>query len=376
MAIPVERTTHPRPRPAEADLGFGRHFTDHLFRADWSEGRGWHGARIAPYGPLLLDPAASALHDGQAVFEGMKAFAARGGGIALFRPRAHAARLAATARRLAMPPPPEELVVEGVRALLREDASWMPGAPGTSLYVRPFAFATEPFLGVRPARAYALVAIASPVAGYFSGPPRPLRIWVEEARSRAAPGGIGAAKAAANYAASLLAAEEAKARGFDQVLWLDAATHRLVEEIGTMNLFARIGGKVVTPALDGTILAGVTRDCTIALCRELGLAVEERPLALGELVAAHRAGALEEVFGTGTAALAAPIGELAWGEERLALRDPRGSVAEQVRGALSAIQRGEAPDRFGWLEPLEDLADPPGAAGLAGGAPDRADRIA
>ncbi len=351
MTIPVERTTHPRPRPAEADLGFGRHFTDHLFRADWDEERGWHGARVEPYGPLLLDPAASALHYGQAIFEGLKAFATRGGGMALFRPRLHAARLAASARRLAMPAPPEGLLLDGVRALLREDASWLPRGAGTSLYVRPFLFATEPFLGVRPARAYALVAIASPVAGYFSGPPRRLRIWVEEARARAAPGGIGAAKAAANYAASLLAAEEAKARGFDQVLWLDAAAHRFVEEIGTMNLFAKVDGRLVTPTLDGTILPGVTRDCTIALCREAGLSVEERRLGLDELVAAHRAGALEEVFGTGTASLAAPIGELAWGTERLALPEAKGSVAERIREALSAIQRGEAPDRLGWLEP-------------------------
>ncbi len=352
MAIAVERTTHPRPRPAESDLGFGKHFTDHLFRADFADGRGWHGARVVPYGPLALDPAASALHYGQAVFEGLKAFATRGGGMALFRPRLHAARLAESARRLAMPPPPEDLLLDGVRALLREDASWLPRAPGTSLYVRPFLFATEAFLGVRPARAYALVAIASPVAGYFAGPPRRLRIWVEESRSRAASGGIGAAKAAANYAASLLAAEEAKARGFDQVLWLDGAAHRFAEEIGTMNLFARIGGTIVTPALEGTILAGATRDCAVALCRALGLAVEERRLGLDELVAAHRRGALEEVFGTGTAALAAPIGELAWGDERLLLPDAKGSVAERVRDALSAIQRGEAADRFGWLEPV------------------------
>ncbi len=351
-AIPVERTTRPRPRPAEADLGFGRHFTDHLFRADFTEGRGWHDARIVPYGPLALDPAASALHYGQAIFEGLKAFPARGGGLALFRPRLHAARLAASAARLAMPPPPEDLLLDGVRALLREDASWLPRAPGTSLYVRPVLLATEPFLGVRPAKAYALVVMLSPVAGYFAGPPRRLRIWVEPSRARAAEGGIGAAKAAANYAASLLAAEEAKARGFDQVLWLDGAAHRFVEEIGTMNLFARLGGRIVTPALDGTILAGVTRDCAIALCRELGLAVEERRLALDELARAHRDGALEEVFGTGTASLAAPIGELAWGTERLVLAEAGGSVAGRVREALSAIQRGEAPDRFGWLEPV------------------------
>ncbi len=350
MAIPVERTRSPRPRTKDEDLGFGKHFTDHLFRMDFEEGRGWHSARVEPYGPLEIDPAASALHYGQTIFEGMKAFPAKAGGVAVFRPRAHAARLAASARRLAMPAPPEDLFMEGVRTLLREDASFMPRAPGTSLYVRPLLFATEPFLGVRPAHAYALVVMISPVGTYFSGPQRPLRLWVEQEGARAARGGLGAAKAAANYAASLLAAEEAKARGFDQVLWLDAAERRWVEEIGTMNLFAKIGGRVVTPSLEGTILAGVTRDSVIALCRRMGLAVEERRLALEEILSAHRAGSLEELFGTGTASLALPIGELAVGEERLSLPQPAAPLSGRLRDELSAIQRGDAADAFGWLE--------------------------
>jgi branched-chain amino acid aminotransferase len=352
MPIPVERTRDPRPRPAADDLGFGRFFTDHLFRADFTEGKGWHDARVEPYRPLQLDPAASALHYGQAIFEGMKAFptAKPPPGIALFRPTAHAARLAASARRLAMPAPPEDLLLDGVRTLLREDASWMPRAPGTAIYVRPLLIATEPFLGVRPSRSYALLVLLSPVGGYFSGPPRPLRIWVEEERARAARGGIGAAKAAANYVASLLAAEEAKARGFDQVLWLDGAEHRFVEEIGTMNFFARISGRVVTPSLEGTILAGVTRDTIITLSRELGFPVEERRLPLGEIADAARSGALEEAFGSGTASLTAPIGELASSTERLAVPTPAGSLAGKLRDALSAIQRGEAEDRFRWME--------------------------
>ncbi len=350
MAIPVARTTRPRPRPREDDLGFGRHFTDHLFKMDFDEGRGWHSPRVESYGPLVLDPAASALHYGQAAFEGLKAFSRPGGAIALFRPQAHLARLSASARRLAMPPPPENVALEGIRALVREDASWMPRTSGTSLYLRPLLFATEPFLGVRPSRSYALVVMISPVGGYFSGPPRPLRIWVEPERARAARGGIGAAKASANYVASLLAAEEAKAHGFDQVLWLDAAEHRFVEEIGTMNVFAKIGGRLVTPALEGTILPGVTRDCAIVLSRELGVAVEERRLALDEIVSAHRAGTLEELFGTGTASLAAPIGELASASGVLALPAREGSLAARLHERLQAIQRGEAEDRFGWLE--------------------------
>lgn len=351
MAIPVERTRHPRPRPKDDDVGFGRHFTDHLFRMDWDEGKGWHDPRVEPYGPLALDPAASSLHYGQAIFEGLKAYPARtGGGINLFRPRAHVARMGASARRLCMPAPPEDLLLEGIRTLVREDASWIPRAPGTSLYVRPFLLATEPFLGVRPSKSYALLVIISPVGGYFSGPPRPLRIWVEQEMARAARGGIGGAKAAANYVASLLAAEEAKAHGFDQVLWLDGAEHRYVEEIGTMNFFARISGRLVTPALEGTILAGITRDSVITLCREMKVPIEERRLALAEVAEAARGGTLEEAFGAGTAALTAPIGELAWGKETLAVPSPADSLAGKLRDALSAIQRGEADDRFGWME--------------------------
>jgi branched-chain amino acid aminotransferase len=353
MAITVLRTSNPRPRPGDDELGFGKHFTDHMLLAEWDEGRGWHDTRIVPYGPLPLDPAASVLHYGQAAFEGMKAFRRDGGRMALFRPHAHAARLARSAARLCMPEVPEALLLEGVKALLREDATWMPAAPGTSLYVRPFLFATEAFLGVRPSKRCVFAVIVSPVGGYFSGPARPLRIWVEEERARAARGGIGAAKAAANYVASLQAAEDAKARGFDQVLWLDGAEHRFVEEIGTMNFFAKIGGRVVTPALEGTILAGVTRDCVIQLCHDLGVPVEERRVALAEIAAARKAGTLEEVFGTGTASLVAPIGELAWGGEALQLPAPGpGALGEKLRGALGAIQRGEASDRHGWLEPV------------------------
>ncbi len=354
MAVTVERTRSPRPRVSDAELGFGKVFTDHMLLADWDEGKGWHDARVVPYGPLPLDPASSVLHYGQAAFEGMKAFRREGGSMVLFRPRAHAARLARSAARLCMPEVPEPLLMDCVKTLLREDASWMPKAAGTSLYVRPFLFATEPFLGVRPSKKVLFAVIVSPVAGYFSGPPRPLRIWVEQERARAARGGIGGAKAAANYVASLQAAEEAKARGYDQVLWLDGAEHRFIEEIGTMNFFAKIAGRMITPALEGTILAGVTRDCVLQLCRDEGVPVEERRVALAELVAARKAGTLEEVFGTGTASLVAPIGELAWGTEKLELPPPGpGALGERLRGAIGAIQRGEAADRHGWLETVQ-----------------------
>jgi branched-chain amino acid aminotransferase len=346
--ISVQRTTSPRPRPKDSELAFGKLFTDHMFLAQWDDGQGWHDAKIVPYGPISLDPAACCLHYGQEAFEGMKAFRGQGG-MVLFRPRAHVARLARTAARLCMPEVPEGLFLDGVKALLREDQAWLPSAPGTSLYVRPFIFATEPFLGVRPARQVLFMVIVSPVGGYFSGPARPLKIWVEHVQSRAAKGGIGAAKAAANYVASLQAAEDAKHRGFDQVLWLDGAEHRYVEEIGTMNFFAKIGGKLVTPALEGSILPGVTRDCVIQVAKDEGIAVEERRVALADLVAAAQAGTLEEVFGTGTASLVAPIGELAW-EGHSVKVSGTGALGEKLRTVIGGIQRGEVADRHGWLD--------------------------
>ncbi len=351
MTIPVERTTHPRPRPKDDELGFGRWFTDHLFRVDFDEGKGWHYPRVVPYRPIPLDPAASALHYGQALFEGLKAFRRDEGRACLFRPGAYLDRLNRSARRLAMPEIDPALVLEGAKTLLRADAAWMPSSPGTSIYLRPVMFATEAFLGVRPARSYTLLVIASPSGAYFSGPPRPLRIWVESSRARAARGGIGEAKAAANYVASLLAAEDAKKRGFDQVLWLDGALHRDLEEIGTMNVFARIAGTIVTPALEGSILPGVTRDSVIRLCRDMDVRVEERRVPFQELRDAHAAGTLEEVFGTGTAALVAPIGELAAHDGIVTLPPPNpSSLGARLRDQIDAIQRGEAPDRFGWLE--------------------------
>jgi branched-chain amino acid aminotransferase len=346
-AISVQRTTTPRPRPKDDELAFGKTFTDHMFLAEWDEGKGWHDARVVPYGPISLDPAACCLHYGQEAFEGMKAF--RGpDGMVLFRPTAHVARLAKTAKRLCMPEVPEEVFLGGVKALLREDRDWLPSAPGTSLYVRPFIFATEPFLGVRPAKQVLFAVIVSPVGGYFHGPARPLRLWVEQERSRAAKGGIGEAKAAANYVASLQAAEDAKERGFDQVLWLDGAEHKYVEEVGTMNFFAKLGGKLVTPALEGSILPGITRDCVIRLARDLGVPVEERKVSLAELQQAGKAGTLEEVFGTGTASLVAPIGELAWGTDAIRVSGT-GALGEKLRTTLAGIQRGEVVDKFGWL---------------------------
>jgi branched-chain amino acid aminotransferase len=352
IRIPIQRTTTPRPKPA-GDPGFGKHFSDHVFRVDWTAEEGWRSPRVEPYGPVALDPAASVLHYRQALFEGTKAFRGPSGRVRLFRMDKHAARLNASAKRLCMPEIPPELFVDGVRALVRTDEEWVPRAPGSALYLRPFMFATEAFLGVRPSKSYTFMVICSPVGGYFGPNARPLRIWVEKTLSRAAPGGIGAVKAAANYAASLYAAEAAKARGFDQVLWLDASEHRWVEEIGTMNVVAQIGDALVTPPLGGTILPGITRDSLLTLARDMNVRVEERPLPLEELLGASREGALRAFFGVGTAAAVAPIGELAWDGGSLTLPDAGpDAIHERLRRALEELRTGDAPDRHRWIEEL------------------------
>lgn len=356
--IDIQRTQSPRQRPDVADLGFGRFFTDHMFLMDFEPERGWHGARVVPYGPIPMDPAAAALHYGQTIFEGLKAFPSPGGKINVFRLDAHLARLNESAKKLCIPPLDPHVVGVGIRTLLGVDADWMPAAEGTSLYIRPLVFATEGFLGVRPATRYTICIFLSPVAGYYAAGAKPVRIWIEETATRAAPGGLGAAKTGANYAASMKAGVEAKARGYAQVLWLDATEHRYVEEVGTMNLFVRIGDEVITPPLKGgTLLAGVTRDCVLTLLRDLGIKVTERRIAMDEIRGAHAAGTLNEVFGTGTAAVISPVGEL--GSEKGALQiggGEAGSVATRLRQAISDIQYGRVADRYGWLSACEVLA--------------------
>lgn len=352
LEITLERAPGSKQRPGDDELGFGKFFTDHMFRADYDAARGgWYAAQIRPYGPLSLDPATAALHYGQLLFEGVKAFSTQGG-IRLFRPHDFAARLNASARRLCMPEFEPALLVEAIRRLVDVDRDWMPRSPGTAMYVRPFMLATEPFLGVRPAKTYSLIVILSPVGAYFSRPGG-LRIRAETDTVRAVRGGLGAAKTAANYVASLLAAEAAKAEGYDQVLWLDGVERRWVDEIGTMNFFARIGDRIVTPPLDGSILAGITRDSVLALLRDEGLPVEERPLSVEELEGAERDSRLMELFGSGTAAVVAPIAELAVGTRTLRPREGApGPVARRLQEQMTAIQYGNAPDRHGWLVPV------------------------
>lgn len=351
MPIATTLSTTRRKRPDEATLGFGQFFTDHMFMSEWEAGA-WRDSRVVPYGPLSLDPAAGVLHYGQAMFEGLKAFRGADGTIRVFRLDSHLKRMASGAPRLAMPPIDIEMTRAALLDLLKREAAWVPRERGQSLYIRPLLFATEPFLGVRPAQTYTLLVILSPVGAYYDRGMEALRIWIEQEHTRAAHGGLGAVKTGANYAASLVAAARAKSHGFDQVLWLDAQQRSLLEEVGTMNFFVRIGDEIITPPLGDTILNGITRDSSLALLRSWGLNVVERHVSVDEISAASRAGTLLEAFGTGTAAVIAPVGELGLGDARMHLPAAPGEIATRLYETITGIQYGELPDTHGWLTPV------------------------
>ncbi|MFC0587974.1 branched-chain amino acid aminotransferase [Novosphingobium aquiterrae] len=355
-ATQFTRMPHPAPTAAEvraavlADPGFGKAFSDHMVTIDWEEGKGWHNPAIGPRGPLSLDPAAAVLHYAQEIFEGLKAYRLGDGSMALFRPQANAARFNASAERLAMPALPEAMFVDAIKELVRADADWFPTVEGGSLYLRPFMIATEAFLGVRPAKSYKFIVIASPAGNYFKSGAPAVSIWVSD-YTRAAPGGTGAAKCGGNYAASLVPTAEAFERGHDQVLFLDAAEHKWIEELGGMNLFfAFDDGRLITPPLNGTILPGITRDSLLALAREEGLAVSEEPYSLDAWRDDAASGKLVEAFACGTAAVVTPVGKVADrnGEFIIGSGGP-GQLTGKLKARLVAIQRGEAPDPHGWV---------------------------
>jgi branched-chain amino acid aminotransferase len=354
------RLAHPAPVPAEAraavlaNPGFGTHFTDHMITIDWSEGKGWHNATLGPRGPIPLDPAASVLHYAQEIFEGLKAYRLQDGSMALFRPAANAERFNASARRLAMPELPVETFVAAVRELVGADREWFPSVEGGSLYLRPFMIATEAFLGVRPAKEYKFIVIASPAGNYFKSGAPAVSIWVSD-YTRAAPGGTGAAKCGGNYAASLVPTAEAFARGHDQVLFLDAAEHKWIEELGGMNLFfAFADGSLITPPLTGTILPGITRDSLLSLAREEGLTVREERYSLDQWREDAASGRLIEAFACGTAAVVTPVGKVAGtdGEFVIGSGGP-GQLTQKLKARLTAIQRGEEADTHGWVMLLD-----------------------
>jgi branched-chain amino acid aminotransferase len=344
-----------RPRPRdESSLGFGKVFSDHMFLMDYEEGSGWRDARIVPYGPLAVDPAAMVLHYGQEIFEGLKAYRGKGGAACLFRPGMNFLRMNRSAARLCMPEIAPADALEAVCALLRVDRDWIPATRGTSLYIRPAMIATESGLGVRPSARYLFFVITGPVGNYYPRGFEPIRILVEETHVRAARGGLGEAKTGANYAASLHAAVGARKKGFDQVLWLDAGRRTEVEEVGTMNIFFVFGDEVATPPLSGSILPGVTRDSVLRICRDRGWRVSERPIGIDEVVRAAQSGGLREAFGTGTAAVVSPVGSLSYrGTEYPVNGGKVGEHAKQLFDEITGIQYGEIEDRYGWVHRVD-----------------------
>lgn len=334
-----------------ASPAFGRVFTDHMVNVEWNAADGWHDARLTAYAPTLIDPAAVVLHYGQTVFEGLKAYRQPDGGVSLFRPERNAARLAKSCRRLALPEFPEDAFVEACELIVKQDVAWVPDSEGASLYLRPFVWATEVGLGVRPSESARFQLIASPAGNYFSGPLRAVSLWLSQEYVRAAPGGTGEAKCGGNYAASLVAQQEAIANGCDQVVFLDAVEHRWLEELGGMNIFLVLDdGTLVTPELSGTILEGITRDSIITLARELGHTVEERKVDVDEWRKGAVDGSVVEVFACGTAAVITPIGALRWpGGEAVAGTDEPGAVTMKLRTALMDVQYGRTPDPHGWM---------------------------
>ena len=348
--IRYELTKNPKQKPAPgAPLPFGDIFTDHMFVMDYTEGIGWHDPRIVPYAPLTLDPAAIVLHYAQESFEGMKGYRHPDGEIYLFRPEKNAARFKSTHERMCMPPVPEQDFVDAIKALVKLEKDWVPSEPGESLYIRPFCIATEAHLGVKPSSTYKFMIICCPVGAYYATGLAPVKIYVEDKYVRAAPGGTGYIKCGGNYAASLISQETAEKLGYSQTLWLDGVERKYVEEVGSMNCFFKIDGTVYTAPTVGTVLPGITRMSCIELLKKWGIPVSVERLPIKDVMKAAREGKLEEVFGTGTAAVISPVGELRYEDEVAKINDGKiGEVTQRLFDTMTGIQWGKLPDTMGW----------------------------
>ena len=353
MEIKVLKTTNPKQKPSADGLGFGKIFTDHMFVMDYSIEKGWHDARIVPYGPFEIDPSCMVLHYGQAIFEGLKAYRGKDGEVLLYRPFENMKRLNKSNDRLCIPEIDVDFAVEAIRQLVLLEKDWIPEGEGTSLYIRPFVFGTDPALGVHPSHTYKFVVILSPVGSYYAGGLAPVKIWVESEYVRAVRGGFGFAKTAGNYAASLKAQAVAETKGYSQVLWLDGVEQKYIEEVGAMNIFFKIDGEVITPALNGSILAGITRDSVIQVLRANGYKVTERKLSIDEVHEAWKAGKLEEVFGTGTAAVISPVGELCYKDDKMVINNNEiGEVSQFLYDTITGLQKGAIEDTFNFTYKL------------------------
>lgn len=350
MQITFHKADSLKEHPEDSKLGFGTFFTDHMFNMDYNPEKGWHNPRIEPYAPLEMDPSTMVLHYGQAIFEGLKAYRTGSGDIQLFRPRDNFKRMNRSAHRLCIPQLDEDAVIEGMLELLKLEKSWVPSEPGTSLYIRPTIIAMDPYIGLRSSHTYRFFIILSPVGAYYPEGFDPVKIWVTPEYVRAVRGGVGEAKTAGNYAASLFATELANKDGYTQVMWLDGVERRYVEEVGSMNIFFIIGDEIVTPALTGSILSGITRDSVIKLAELWGKKVVERRIAIDEIYEAHDKGELKEVFGSGTAAVISPVGNIKYDGKEITIGDGNvGPFAAKLFKELADIQYGRADDPFGWI---------------------------
>ena len=350
LDIKIERTTTPKAKPAAGQkLGFGKIFTDHMFVMNYTEGQGWHDARVVPFQNISLSPAAMVYHYGQEMFEGLKAYKGEDGNVYLFRPDMNAKRTNASNERLVIPQLPEEDFVQAVKAVVDVDRDWVPTEPGTSLYIRPFIIATDEFLGVAPSKTYLFMVILSPSGAYYESGLAPVGIWIEDEYVRAVRGGMGFAKTGGNYAASLIAQQKAHDAGYSQVLWLDGVERKYIEEVGAMNIFFKINGTVITPMLNGSILPGITRNSVLELCRSWGYDVEERKISADELIEAQKNGTLEECWGTGTAAVISPVGKLRYVDEVMTINGGRiGELSQKLYDTITGIQTGKLEDPRGW----------------------------
>ncbi len=353
--ITIELNQNPNPKPQdESKLGFGHIFTDHMFIMDYKTGKGWYNPRIVPFAPLSLSPATMCLHYGQEVFEGMKAYRTADDKIQLFRPEENFKRLNVSNERLVIPQIDEEFALKALNELVKIDSEWVPHTDGASLYIRPFIISVDPFLGVKPADEYMFIIIMSPSGAYYASGLDPVSIYVESNYVRAVKGGMGFTKTAGNYAASLIAQNEAHEQNYSQVLWLDGVEKKYIEEVGAMNIFFKIDGEIVTPALQGSILSGITRKSAIELCRSWGLEVSEKRITIQEVAQAYDEGKLEEVFGTGTAAVISPVGKLKWNDKVMIINDNKiGEISQKLYDTMTGIQYGKIKDEFGWIKEVK-----------------------
>ncbi len=350
MEIKLTKNNHPAPRPDESHLGFGKIFTPHMFQMDWNKGVGWHDAELVPYGPLSISPASTVLHYGAEIFEGLKAYRGVNGDVRLFRPEENFRRMNHSAARMCLPQLELDDALQGLVELVKLDRDWIPRGEGTSLYLRPFMFGDDPSLGVHGSAHVRFLIIASPSGSYYAGGLAPVRIMIEDEDVRAVRGGTGEAKCGGNYGASTRAGDRAAERGYDQVLWLDGVERKYIEEVGAMNIMFKIAGTVVTPALNGSILPGITRKSILELLRSRGAAVEERRVSAEELLDAMKNGTLEEAWGCGTAAVVSPVGTLSYrGADYTVSGGKIGALTQELYDTLTGIQWGRQPDPFGWV---------------------------